>query len=207
MRILVDVDGVCADLMGHVLRSLSFPVALTEKDLKRRDQRRDLALSDFKTHGCGHDPGLQADMFQVFNEMTFDEIAGLDPHREIVRAIRSAACSHDVVFLTSPWDENRHWLEARKIWLGMHFHMPKIIFASSGEKKFVRGDILIEDNLDTLRSWMNANPLGCGILVDRPWNQDDVGPWFRYHEGAFSTLLNHVINRVRVRRGEYGESF
>jgi len=135
-------------------------------------------------------------MFQVFNEMSFDEIAQLDPHREIVRAIRHAACLYDVVFLTSPWDENRHWLEARKIWLGMHFHMPQIIFASSGEKKFVCGDILIEDNLDTLRAWMDANPLGCGILIDRPWNQAPVGPWFRYYEGSFETLLNHVMARV-----------
>lgn len=66
--------------------------------------------------------------------------------------------------------------EAKLAWVWEHlpwFDPNDVMFVHSSNKHLVDGDILIEDNLNTVREWKKHHVHGVGILIDRPWNQDN----------------------------------
>lgn len=160
MRILMDVDGVVADLVGAVCAELEasdfglrtpedfvsyeFGKVLTEGE--RKAITRSLAAPGF----CSSIPWYPAG-------------------RMFVECLKEIG---EVVAVTKPFAAGRTWAWERQQWLGPLVSQ----VVHTGYKECVRGDVLIEDCTDHVAAWLNENELGWAILIDRPWNRGDRVP-------------------------------
>jgi 5'(3')-deoxyribonucleotidase len=153
MRVLVDVDGVLADLVGelcHRLRGvglLAAPEDVRHYDFSKVWPQTHLAL----VYEWMASPGFANELQWYAGAPEF--LAGLPG---------------DIVALTHPYHRSQTWAYDRTQWLRGHVH--HIVLTAS--KHLVGGDVLVEDHLDNLNSWLEAHPQGRGVLIDRPWNRD-----------------------------------
>lgn len=159
MRILVDVDGVQADLVPaflHVLTSYWGRI-------RTADQWTD--WDPVKCGLCADEEQARMAFHLIGPDVrTFPYIPGA---LQGVSALR--ADGHQVVALTAPIFQ-RDWLYGRAMWLSdIGYNDRTIVFTR--DKTLVPGDVLIEDNPAYATAWAKANPRGLALLFDQPWNQ------------------------------------
>ncbi len=150
-RILLDIDGVLADLVTHLRTEAGITSEVNTMDF--RDCLTDLEL-------------LQVEV--------------LSKKRGFCRAIpwypgakdflKDLQCLGRVYAVTAPWRADT-WAHERREWLAGHIHENHVLSVPTGAKHMVSGDILIEDNPETIGDWLHGNPRGHAILIDRPYNQ------------------------------------
>jgi 5'(3')-deoxyribonucleotidase len=162
LRILVDVDGVVADLVSRLcqfpgLRHLTPEHCTTPKfsdDPNLTDLEKKLLAGAMEMRGAVRDLPLH------------------DGARDMVRRFRDNA--HEVVFLTHHYETSQTWVYDRSQWLAEHFPGIPVIYTK--HKELVPGDALVEDTPINLERWLYANktrghgPVR-GFLVRRPWNR------------------------------------
>lgn len=159
--ILCDVDGVLADLVTVICDELNlFGKVRTPADIKSHDFSLSL---------------MEAEMKIIREAMRAPGFAyGLpwyDGARAFVNDLRKAPDT-ELLFVTAAYESSPTWAESRKVWLSeAGVDRRNVLLVSSHFKKQVRGDVLIEDHAGTLADWLEMNPEGQGILIDRPWNQ------------------------------------
>lgn len=158
--ILLDVDGVIADLVGALCNAWnadSSPVSptLAEEDVTAYGFRECLseeqatAFNEFMAR-----PGFCTCIAQYYGAPRFVE--------------RLHVGHFDVVAVTKPFHKSATWAAERTQWL-KGFGVDKVIH--TGHKEYVRGDYLIEDSVDNALKWRAAWPEGRVVLIDRPWNR------------------------------------
>lgn len=134
MIVLLDVDGPCADLVGHAIAVARLPITpddhVNYDDLPRYPGVREL-FGDYA--------------FWQSLPVVAGAIAGVD-------RIRTAG--HEVVFVTAPWRYCRGWADARRDWLASYFAARAADVIVAERKELVRGDVLIDDRPETLESWV-----------------------------------------------------
>lgn len=182
--VLMDVDGVCGFHTRHIADSLGGLAVLEPEDVVQWDLFS-LLPSSANDHLQKHmaDPGWWASM-PVY--------PGAE---EGVAKIREYA---DVVFVSSPWLPCLGWEAARRDWLKQFGAKPEdIIFGSRKER--IRGDVLIDDKIETVIAWARMQGLGYSrraVLFDAPYNRDvrdQTGyTWVTRVEG-WTDLLHRVI--------------
>lgn len=155
--ILVDVDGVLADFMGLICRELS-----------NRGQSRH--PDEFKYHDLSLTLSLQE--LQVFVELAYTEglAAKISWYPNAELFLGRLHQLGEVFAVTAPW-KSRSWAGERGAWLQPHIRPDHVLSVPAAAKSLIRGDILIEDNSQTAYEWVEANPSGLALLIDRPWNQ------------------------------------
>lgn len=157
MKILVDVDGVQADLAPRFLQAL---YRLTGQRYTP-EQWTDWSPSK---------AGLCTDAMARLTFETIGDSVDLLPDVpgavEGVRALRQAG--HRLVALTSPLI-TPGWLHGRVRWLHTRgFGNEDIVLA--WDKALVPGDVMIDDNADFANRWATKYPQGTCLLFDQPWN-------------------------------------
>lgn len=150
--ILVDCDGVLADLAGLVAR---FLVCAPERFKQPNFSECDLNPAEL----------LQVERIAHHPE-TASNVDAYPGAREMLRELETLG---RVVIVTKPW-ESKHWYAARVEWLRSVMGIPRDRIIFTHNKADVRGDVLIEDTPAQLNAWQAANPDGLGILIARPWN-------------------------------------
>lgn len=153
---LIDVDGVCANFTDHLLRAVGSKLTLA-----------DIVDWDIFSY-------LSAEKKRVAEEvlshaafwLTQPVIPGAV---SAVHAIRAA--DHEVLFVTSAWENCREWAWARKVWLKriMGAHYRDVIICS--RKEFVVGDVIIDDRTDHVENWSSRHPEGLALLYGAPYNK------------------------------------
>lgn len=164
-RVLLDVDGVCADTVGAIMPHVNRILA-TDYDHR-----------DVTTYKIEQAFNLNADQ-QVALRMawctrgfcqTIPVYPGVGVGVEALQAVS------DVYAVTAPFGGNETWTHERDHWLYNHLSLTQHKIIHTSAKYTVDGDFLIEDNMDNLKAWLEAHPDGVGILWDQPYNQDPIG--------------------------------
>lgn len=154
---LLDIDGVCADWRGHLLRTARSgkrPADVIHWDI--------FALLTVRQR-------LKAE--RALEGRTFwDTIPAVDGAVEGVDAILEAG--HQIVVATSPWWSCPEWSGARYEWIKRHpgIHPRDVVIGH--RKDLIRGSILLDDKPSTIDAWAKANPDGQAWLFDAPYNRD-----------------------------------
>lgn len=163
-RILIDVDGPMADFVPPALEAI---FQVTGRRFKASDHVNGwdlfagLGLSDDETK-------------EVFRVM---QVPGLclgipmvDGAREGIEELRKFA---QVWAVTSPFGGD-HWMHERDAWLvrNLGFHKDDVLHVRAAAKHGVYGNMLIEDKIDTLRSWHEAWPKEAPVLFELSYNRD-----------------------------------
>lgn len=90
---------------------------------------------------------------------------------EVMRLVREA---DDFVIMTAPSDHPAGY-SGKKVWIERHLAdvSPKQIIVGSQKQLLAKGcRLLIDDNVDNIRSFRNAG--GNGFLFPQPWNNPDL---------------------------------
>lgn len=161
MRILVDCDGVLADLDSYFLAWLRQQdgIARTPEDLWDFDYVRSLSI-----------PHATEARFwaEVAHQRHCERIAPFKGAREFVAALQA---KHDVRALTAT--SNAAWTGQRAEWLErvVGIQARHQIICGKAEKPYVDGDVLIEDALHNVEAWTAAGPQRWCVLMDRACNR------------------------------------
>lgn len=151
--ILTDVDGVLRDFVGGLCGHLNglhktrrSPDDFREYALSRTLDEREMLAWEAWSKGGGY--------------------LALKWHRgarEFLFWLRGRA---QVVALTAAYEDQ----DATRAFLAPYFPPSHVRFALPEHKSSHRGDVLIEDYARTLEAWVEDNPEGLGVLINRPWN-------------------------------------
>ena len=77
---------------------------------------------------------------------------------------------HELVIVTSPMSVSS-WAHERELWLKKHFNIPKGRIVQTEGKKYVWGDVFIDDADDNCISWAKRWPDSLSLLWDAPYNR------------------------------------
>jgi 5'-nucleotidase len=155
-RILVDVDGVIADLHTEWLHYYN----IEYKDNLTIDKIVDWDMQKFVKPECG------AKIFDYLYDPTlYDRVAPIDGAISSIRWLRQHG--FDVRFVTSGVQPAKiQWLGDCGLLLGEHFMFsPDVVVAH--DKSIIRADILIDDNVNNCNDFS-----GLSILFAQPWNSE-----------------------------------
>lgn len=157
LPILVDVDGVVANFCGKVCEIIK---ETSGREIDTKDIYTDLRViaKEEWTH----------EVERRINEEGFAQT--LEPFEDGVKAVKELMKDFNVMFLTSPYPDSRHWYHDRYLWLKKHFDITRddIIFAR--DKRFVSGITLIDDRPENILDWSSFQQES-SILMLQPWNK------------------------------------
>ena len=128
------------------------------------------------------------ELIELFVEK--DVYSFLQPYKGAVRAVKTLVeHGHEIYVATSTDVRNMEWKEEL---LQKHFpFIPKKNLIRIHNKSLLRVDVLIEDNLDTLKSTFADR-----ICFDQPWNRDEEADWI------YSIYSTHhwgeIINIIQI---------
>lgn len=165
MKILVDVDGVVADLMGGMSRyvkerySLNFDVSkITHFHIDKSPDLAELHAEINLTRVLENFLAVH-DVYERY----------VDPIPGAVNVIKKLAKYNDVIFVTATLDESPQSYVSKFRWLRDIFGTIPMISCPSKYKCFVRGDVGIDDRYDTCKSWDDNGTRG--MLFRQSWNE------------------------------------
>lgn len=177
LTILLDCDGVLSDLVGKVCYELTYafgkrrhPSEITEFEFAKTLNAEEIRFVDYLASEDGFCGGLEW-------------YPGARPF------LRSVLKLGEVLVVTSPW-KSRSWDRERREWLEPHIPPHDVLSVASARKPYVRGDVLVEDNLDTAERWAAANPGGRALVLNRPWNQGSTCLSTRVH--SYDEILSLI---------------
>lgn len=178
MRIILDVDGVCADLMGALRNEIGpqFPACVTQWDF------RGLLGAEEREYAG----------FLMERANFWDGIPLMPGARECVDKLR---VHHDVVFATSPWDSCPGWHSTRNAWLWRNLSVRSGDVVFTARKDLVAGDVFLDDKPENVLAWMGAGH-GEGYLFAASYNHhDDIACHRRVDWGGFMAEVKKLEAR------------
>lgn len=185
MKILVDCDGVLADLVSVLCR------LLTEKFGRAYTHEEDFKVYSFKDN-------LTAEEFahieKAFEARPYCRILPWYPGApHFLRWLQSKG---RVQCVTRPF-HTTGWKDQRKAWLSSFFHPDDVIFAHN--KNEVEGEILIEDCTENANAWAEHHKKPV-ILMTRPWNQDDETGSLVFRASTFAQAQDLVDLFIQIEK-------
>lgn len=180
MRILCDVDGVLANFVSAYLEETSLlPEDILARDIESFLSEHERVVANRR---------LQKKSFCLDIKL----------YKDACRFYHQLLRFGEVTFITAP--SNTHfWHAERVLWLEQHFDeysFNNTVFCPSELKPLFSGDVLIEDDAATLEGWCKANPLGIGVLLDRPWNSGiPFAPKNEVRAADYSEVLRVIESR------------
>lgn len=163
--VLVDVDGVLCDFVTQtfIIAEKIFGIKRHVSELNIWDIAEFFQLNEHQ----------EKDLYVEINKPGFHQ--KMQPYagaKEGLKALQEVA---DVVIVTAA-TRGHTWCFERYEWLQDHFgiHYKDIIFAH--KKQYVRGDALLDDRPENIQGWLEAHPMGKGLLWAQSWNSSsEVG--------------------------------
>ncbi len=156
-QILLDCDGVLANFVGGALKELkkATGIYLKEQDITGpfhrvldRSTWRDIQILVAQPSFCQN----------------------LNWYPDAKSFVNSCKQLGKVLVVTKPWF-SYSWCFERDEWLYPYMDISNVVYTH--HKEVVRGDVLVEDTAENIDAWLQANPGGTGILINRPWNRKD----------------------------------
>lgn len=163
MRFLIDVDGVCADLISLLLRKVN-------ERFNKHYVPGDITQFDFFGPVTPFTEGEKIFVKNVLGTKGFTyEMSPLPGAIWGVKEIQNQG--HEVVFLTSHWSESESWCFDRYQWLREYYQIEikDIVFAY--RKELVKGDVFIDDRDRNCIRFTEEQPEAHVLLLDQPWNK------------------------------------
>lgn len=168
MRILVDVDGVVADLMGAFIEFAAIKGCI-------------IRMQDITAHTISKSKELKHlsttfdldDMLREFLSIDncYDAVMEIEGSSKTLKALSKR---HDLVFLTATMKSAPQSYASKFNWLQRRFPKIPVLTAPSEYKHWVAGDILIDDRYDACSRFSAAWPngrIGASFLFGQPWNE------------------------------------
>lgn len=190
-RILLDIDGVVADFVSTALNFLANDCGL----VYRHDDVTTWEIKDALDLSAGHRMALDAYL------QTPGTCARMQAYPDVqIEALREFA---DVVAVTAPFNSET-WAHERLCWLYDQFGFEREDVISTHGKHHVAGDYFVDDNVQNVRKWAEANPENVPILFSRPWNENEdwsgarVSNWFELltlistTDQVYASLLDQI---------------
>jgi 5'(3')-deoxyribonucleotidase len=155
VKVICDVDNVLADYSSRYLGCLYAATGrrYTHRDLTDFSFRKALALSEEEDRKT---------VALVRKNLDFAELPFA------VEAVRKMAKVHQVIFVTTPHALIPEWTWHRDQWLAKRF--PKAQVIHTRHKHLVHGGAIIDDREENVIDWLDAHPLGLGVLWAQPHN-------------------------------------
>ncbi len=168
MRILLDMDGVIADLLTHWCQLIND---------RHGENLTPETATDWNIHKLCQDPDAANKIYEFFREDGF--FRELPPMPGAVEGIQTLMRrGHDVVIVTAckyGHSDKRAWFRDHL----PHFNRRNIIFAE--RKELIRGDVFIDDHVQNLEAWAWSWPGKTAICFDaahnRHWGGERVHNW------------------------------
>jgi len=182
--ILCDVDGVLADLATCLCDELTLRgMRLSPSDIRHYDFKLSMP------------PDVVAEAYDVMGDYGFcHSLFWYEGARKFVFDFVHGRYSSDfeMLLVTAPFPSET-WVQERKAWATASGIRGCDVLSIPIEHKYrLRGDCLVEDHPGTLYDWLEANPNGHGVLVDRPWNQRTAAE-FKFHNRAFRAKTHDEV--------------
>lgn len=192
-RVLLDVDGVLADFVGSYLDLLASELGI----LASREQV--IAFDIGASLGLTREQSSQMKR-ALGNKAQFAR--WLEVYPGAVEGVARLQDVADVYIVTSPWNSNPTWTFDREQWLREHFNIHHSRVVHTSAKHLCRGDFLVDDKTDTLRSWVRENPYGIAVQWKTPHNRQDG--WLSRATDSWGELVAFVSAHGRLRHVEAG---
>lgn len=156
LPVLVDVDGVCAEFIKKACSIIEDIHGTKIDPSKVFTEIREMA-------GSSWDEQVEERIAEEGFAYSLDEIPNS------ISGIKDIMKNNEVMFLTSPYPNSRHWFMDRFLWLKDRFDIDRddIIFAR--DKRYVNGKIFIDDRWENILDWSAQNKKPA-ILFKQPWN-------------------------------------
>jgi 5'(3')-deoxyribonucleotidase len=160
--ILLDVDGVLADFVGHLSATCSaLDVSMPPPGAWSFDFRSFLTNKQRKTAiGVLSDARSDGGHFA----RTLPVIEGAQDAVERLRLHGS------VYIVTTPWESNPTWESERRAWLLRNFDVRPNHIVSTAAKYLVRGDLFVDDKPEHVAEWSAEHRNGHARLFNQPHN-------------------------------------
>lgn len=171
-RILLDVDGVLGDFIGHTLAGLA--TTWEPDEIPSRKDFRSWDLFNTITNKV-----QQRYCNRLWRKRGWcQSIPALPGAVEAVNRLRRHG---EIYIVTAPLSNSLYWVNERYEWLKENFHIPpeNVIFAY--DKAVVSGHIFLDDKLANVDRWSCMNE-GRALLWSTSYNQTDS--------------LDHPVTRV-----------
>jgi 5'(3')-deoxyribonucleotidase len=180
MRLLIDLDGVCADVYTPWLAAynLEYNDSLTEADINVWE------LSALVKPECGEKIQEYLNLPRLFAKL--DMYPNADA---VLKRLQDAG--HEIVFVTACPEIAETAYFDKLCWVREKFpFVPRKNFISTSSKFMVRGDLMLDDGEHNI----NAFP-GITVAMDKPWNRlakatYRVGNWLE-----FEKVVNGIYDR------------
>lgn len=156
-RILVDLDGICADLLRRVLGVI------------HRDWGVELRVEDITTFQVpNHVPGMSRSQFyKILNRPGFfDNLPLIDGALEAVHALRDGG-RNEVLICSSPAGPDS--ARGKLTWCERHLGVPRKQVILTNRKTLIDADWIIDDRPETLEEWCNEGR--CAATIAYPYNE------------------------------------
>jgi 5'(3')-deoxyribonucleotidase len=157
-RVLLDVDGVLADFVGHTLTLLGDMApaggrdAFTSWDMLSAMSPRARA----ETEARWRRPGWC---------LTMPVCTGAQ------NAVDRIGLRADVVYVTAPMHGAPHWMYERSLWLERQFAADPRAIVFAHDKSLVSGNVFVDDRAENVDEWAAAHPDSTALLWDAPYNR------------------------------------
>jgi 5'(3')-deoxyribonucleotidase len=176
--ILLDVDGVVADFLGHVHFYL------------RRNFTSDLVDPDQYTEWdfiATHltDQQRRFTEYLLSSEDFWQKIPVMPSARYAVDCFNAAEM--DVHFVTSPYKTCFGWADVRRDWLKRNLGVQNDHIHVSGSKHIYNGAVFVDDKPQNIHAWAEANPGGKAFLFEHSYNR-----FFRWEDRIYGWDLMAV---------------
>jgi 5'-nucleotidase len=178
-RLVLDVDGVLADFVGHTLTLLG-PIA-------PQGGRNAFTTWDFVTT---LEPHVADHCIRGWRQQGWcRSIPPIDGAVEAVKQIRQAGV--EVVYATSPMRNAPHWVEERFAWLAHHFDADADHVALVHNKALIPGTVMVDDKPENVEAWARTYPSASTFLWSAPYNASSplgalnafrIDGWDRVHQ-------------------------
>lgn len=153
-RILLDVDGVIADIVGALCSELrNHGFSRTQDDIVRYNFSECLTPEEMEIVGVAM--------------KRYGFCLEIEPYPGASAFMGDLDKIGDVFAVTRPHTQSQTWAHDRTAWL-VPFVGDRVVHTS--HKGLVRGDVLIEDSETNAYAWLADHTEGVAILIDRPWN-------------------------------------
>lgn len=180
-RIILDVDGVVADFVGHTLTLLGELAppggreAFTAWDMVSVMSPEARAVC---THGW-RQPGWCASMPTL---------------PDAQNAVDRLSLRADVVWATAPMTHAPHWMHERAGWLERVFAADPRSIVFTHDKAHVWGDVFVDDKPENVDGWADTHRDGFSILWTAPYNRE----WTSRHPNTMRAIgWRDVFDRLR----------
>jgi len=160
MRILIDLDGICCDLLK---------VWLEDYNKKYGDTLTKDDITTFKMADVVKEEARK-DIIDIIKAP--DYFCNLGPIPGAIEAIKRLRANHEVRLVSSPmgidsFSDKAWWVENR-----LKLNRRNLMLVPSADKHWIQTDVIIDDKPSTLVSFANKQPNVHRITISYPYNTE-----------------------------------